>query len=384
MAPSGQSRTDSPEPERPNLFTPWMVMLCWLPIFAIGASHYATHSHEVWVHNLLRRAYYIPIVLAAFHGGLRGGLLASVTVSLTYLPHAFLHLGHLAHSDPGNEVDKAIELVLYNALGALGGYLSDKDRKRRRSLETALEEQQRLRQQLVRAGRLSALGEVIAGVAHEIKNPLHALQGTAEIIDPLIPVSAEERHLWEVHVSELGRLRRIAERFLSFATPTPLDFSSVDLRDVPSRLVSLLGAEARKRQVEMILELPRAPVLVHGDRDQLAQVAMNICLNAMRAISHMPGTILLCVESAPRNATTNMHRLRIENDGPLIPTEDLEKLFDPFHGTDPEGSGLGLSISARIVEQHGGYIEVKNAGLGVSFDVFLPAAAERASRSRSR
>ncbi len=343
-----------------------------------------THSHEVWVHNLLRRAYYIPIVLAAFQGGVRGGLLASVVVSLTYLPHAFLHLGHLAHSDPGNEVDKAIELVLYNALGVIGGYLSDKDARRRRSLEAALNEQRRLQQQLVRAGRLSALGEVVAGIAHEVKNPLHALKGTAEVIDPLIPADADERRLWELHVAELDRLARVAERFLSFANPRRPDFTTLDLRDVAARLVLLVGAEARRRGIELVLDAPEHPVEVRGDRDQLAQVVMNVCLNAMRAIGENGGTIRLRVEEGRGDSQRPLHRLAIENDGPPIPDGELEKLFDPFHGSDPAGTGLGLSISARIVEQHRGYLEVENAGLGVAFYMSLPRATVYGGRQRER
>lgn len=358
------------------MFTPWMIALCWVPILVIGACHYTTHSHDVWLHNLLRRAYYIPIVLAAFQGGLRGGLMASLVVSLSYFPHAFFHLGPLAHGDPGNDVDKAIELVLYNALGIIGGYLADKDRRRQASLQAALDEQQRLQRQLVRAGRLSALGEVVAGVAHELKNPLHALKGTAEVIDPLIPRAVEERHLWEVHIAELARMERVADRFLSFSNPKQPEFTVIDLRGVATRLEALLGADARKRHAALLLELPRDPVLVTGDRDQLAQVAMNICFNAMRALGGEGGTVLLKVEPGGGRLAEagGMHRLTIENDGPTIPAEELDRLFDPFHGTDPAGSGLGLSISSRIVEQHQGYIEVQNAGLGVSFAVHLPAA----------
>ena len=84
----------------------------------------------------------------------------------------------------------------------------------------------------MRAGRLGALGELVAGVAHEIKNPLHALAGTAEIIAPLVPADAEERRMWELHISEIDRPGRVAERFLSFARPRELVRERIDLRDV--------------------------------------------------------------------------------------------------------------------------------------------------------
>ena len=374
----GSPSTDPPsikERGLARLLSPIMLSLCWLPILVIGALHYTTHTHEVWVHNLLRRAYYLPIVLAAFQGGLRGGVIASVVVSLTYIPHAFLHLGHLAHTDPGGDLDKTVELLLYNAIGLSVGYLSDRDRVRRRALEAALGEQHRLQQQLVRAGRLSALGEVVAGIAHEVKNPLHALKGTAEVIDPLVPREAPERRLWDLHVSELDRLERVAARFLSFSNPEAKSLEPLDLRDVARRLVDLVRADARQRNILVELRLPDDKVCVQGDRDQLAQIGMNISVNAMKAIGDVGGRILVSVEKAGSQAHSAMHGLRIENDGPPLDTEELERLFDPFHGSDPASTGLGLAIAQRLAEQHGGYIEAKNEGLGVAFDLRLPATA---------
>lgn len=366
-SPDGRKRRDAKA-----LLSWWMLALCWLPIALIGLLHYTTHTNDVWVHHLLRRAYYLPIVLAAFQGGLRGGVLASLVVTLTYIPHAFFHLGHLAHTDPGNDVDKLIEIVLYNAIGLVGGQLSDRDYRRRRELEAALDEQHRLQQQLVRAGRLGALGEVVAGIAHEVKNPLHALKGTAEVISPLIPDDAEERRLWDVHVSELERLERVANRFLSFSNPEPSHMDRLDLCQVAARLVELLEADARKRGIRVEVDTPEGEVMVSGDRDQLAQVAMNICLNAMKAIGDDGGQIRVIVRPWHSEA---MHCLRIENDGPPLEDAEKENLFNPFHGSDPSSTGLGLSIAQRLAERHGGYIEAENAGLGVRFDVRLPALA---------
>ena len=349
-----------------------MVLLVWLPIIAIGLLHYGTPPEHHGIHNVLRRLYYLPIIVAAFQSGLGGALLAAAVVSVTYLPHAFLHIGHLAHTDPSHPVEKALEIVLYNAVGAVAGYLAGAERKRRAELQTALEEQQRLQRQLVRAGRLSSLGEVVAGIAHEVKNPLHALKGTAEVVAPLVPEDAEERRMWEIHVSEIDRLDRVADRFLSFASPKHGDIAPIDLRDVATRLVELVGADARKRGVTLDCELPDEPLIVAGDKDQLAQVGLNIALNALNAIGDNGGAIRVSVR---RRSGQKSHaaELRIENDGPPLAEEDLEHLFDPFHGS---GSGLGLSISERIVESHGGYIEAANGGLGVVFSVRLPEAPQ--------
>ncbi|MFH2010425.1 MAG: ATP-binding protein [bacterium] len=350
-----------------EFFSRRVVLLVWLPIAVIGALHYGTGSEHHWAHDILRRLYYLPIVLAAFLLGLRGGLIAAAVVSVSYLPHAFLHP---VHHDPAHGLEKALELVLYHVVGGVAGYLAGLERRGREELQRAVDEQQRLTKQLVRAGRLSALGEVVAGMAHEIKNPLHALAGTAEVVDHLIPRDAEERRLWELHMAEIERLRRVADRFLSFSSPTPLKTGAIDLREVAERLFSLVGADARQKAVTLEKQLPDEPVRVSGDRDQLAQVGMNIVVNGFKAMGG-GGNMRISVGSELYEGKP--HRfLRIENDGPSIPDELLEHIFDPFASGDETGTGLGLSISSRIVHQHGGFLDVANTGLGVTFTVFLP------------
>jgi signal transduction histidine kinase len=307
-------------------------------------------------------------VLGAFFLGLRGGLFAALVISVTYLPHAFIHP---VHFDPARGLEKGLEIVLYFVVGGVAGYLADLELRRRVQLQEAVAEQQRLTKQLVRAGRLSALGEVVAGMAHEIKNPLHALAGTAEVVDPLIPADAEERHLWELHMAEIERLRRVADRFLSFSSPARLEVGPLDLRDVCERLVDLVGADARQKSVSLEADIPDAGSLVSGDRDQLAQVGMNIVVNGIKAMGEGGGRMRISVGSEPHQGQPRRY-LRIENDGPPIPDDLLEHIFDPFHSGDETGTGLGLSISSRIVHQHEGYIEATNAGLGVTFTVYLP------------
>jgi Signal transduction histidine kinase, nitrogen specific len=188
----------------------------WLPVVLITVLHYGLGGHLHWVHDVLRRTYYLPIVVGAVLSGMRGGLGVAAVACLVYLPHAFV-LEHLA--DPAAGLEKALEMVIYLGVGGVAGWLSDREARRHAQLRAALAEQRRLTRELARASRLSALGELVAGIAHEIKNPLHALAGTAEVVDPLIPAEAEERRLWELHVSEIGRLGRTAERFLGFARP---------------------------------------------------------------------------------------------------------------------------------------------------------------------
>ncbi len=338
------------------------------PVAAVTLLHYLT-SHEYHpIHDILRRVYYIPIVIGALYWGVKGGLVVAGTVALAYFPHAFI-LPH--HFDPARGMEKTLEIVLYFAVGGVAGYLSGKERRQRDRLERALAEQRRLSEQLIRAGRLSALGETVAGIAHEVKNPLHGMAGTVEIIDPLVPADAPERRMWEIHKSEIARLGRVADRFLSFARPAPAAMAPIDLRDVARRISSLTSASARRSRVDLEVAVPDRPIPVSGDTDQLAQIGVNILMNAQRALGEGGGKVRITTGDDGEQGF-----IAIENDGPPIPEGELESLFDPFYsGTD--STGLGMSISSRIATAHDGYITAENAGLGVRFTLRLPLRQAR-------
>ena len=339
----------------------------WLLIAVITVLHYTAPMHAHWAHDLLRRAYYLPIVIAAMRSGLKGGLITTAVVVAAYLPHAFFYHELM---DPADGLEKSLEMVLYFGVAAVAGYLSDMEYRRRMQLKRSVEEQKNLTTQLVRAGRLAALGEVVAGIAHEIKNPLHALAGTAEIVDPEIAEDSEARPMWNIHKSEIERLKRTADTFLSFARPKPVASEPLDLRVVASRLSELAAAETRQKSIELQLRLPESEITVNGDVDQLAQVALNVAVNAVKAIGDAGGIIRVSV------GTESIHQrkrafLRIENNGPPIAEADREHLFDPFH-SGGNGTGLGLSISDRIVRQHDGFFDVSEGELGTAFTVYLP------------
>ena len=361
-----------------SLVSRHLLLTAWLPATVITVLHYITGPEYHWLHDVLRRLYYLPILFGAFSGGLRGGLVLAAVVALAYSPHAFTHLMHM---DPAHTLEKVLELMIYFVVGGVAGLLVD--RERRRSLEAtaataraekALEEQRRTADQLVRAGRLAALGELVAGIAHEIKNPLHGLRGTAEVVDPVVPVDAPQRRMWELHLKELDRLETVSERFLSFARPMPLQREQTDLLSVVERSVELVAAQARQQDVEVSVSPPDqgTPREVFADHQQLTQVLLNISLNALQAMDN-GGAVSFSLARQPRGGK-DCCVVRVENDGPAIPAGELEHIFDPFVTTKSDGAGLGLSIAARIVEQHGGYLEVENLDgeAGVAFSVLLP------------
>lgn len=348
------------------LFTRGMIVAAWLPCLAITVLHYRAGPDQAWVHDVLRRLYYLPILFAAFSGGTRGGIAVSVFASLVYVPHAFTGL---MVQDPAGALQKGLEIVLYNIVAVTAGLLVDRERSEREKqvrlvhrLGEALTEQQRTEAQLIRAGRLGALGELTAGIAHEIKNPLHGLKGTAEILRDAIPESAPERRMLELHISEIDRLGTTADRFLSFSRPLVADRRPMDPGVLVERVASLISAQARKEGVETTVEHPDPEEIprVTVDPELMVQLLLNIALNGVQAMAPAGGGRLTFGLRAQREGAKEYVRFRIANDGPPIPEDRMERIFNPFFTTRDEGTGLGLSICSRIADQHEGTLEVRN------------------------
>jgi signal transduction histidine kinase len=364
------------------IFTTKMVLTAWIPCLAITVLHYRTGAQHPWGHDILRRLYYLPILFAAFSGGLRGGVTVSVFASLVYLPHAFTSL---LVQDPADALEKGLEILLYNIVAVVAGMLVDRERREREQQERlatrlgdALAEQRRIEAQLIRAGKLGALGEMTAGIAHEIKNPLHALKGTAEILRDAVPEGVPERRMLELHIAEIDRLDQTADRFLSFARPIPAYRRPVEPESLIDRVVSLVSTQARQEGVETVVATRGAMNLpkVTGDRDLLAQLLLNIALNGVQAMAPGGGGTLTFSLGTERQGGKEYVRVRVANTGPPIPEENLERIFDPFYTTKDGGTGLGLSICSRIADEHESALTVRNlpGERGVEFSLSLPAA----------
>ena len=364
------------------IFTAKMVLSAWIPCLVITVLHYRTGSQHPWGHDILRRLYYLPILFAAFSGGLRGGVTVSVFASLVYFPHAFTSL---MVQDPADALEKGLEILLYNIVAVVAGLLVDRERREREQQERlatrlgdALAEQRRIEAQLIRAGKLGALGEMTAGIAHEIKNPLHALKGTAEILRDAVPEGVPERRMLELHIAEIDRLDRTADRFLSFARPIPADRRPLDPESLIDRVVSLVSTQARQEGVETVVAARGAMNLpkVTGDMGLLVQLLLNVALNGVQAMAPGGGGTLAFSLGTERQGGKEYVKVRVANTGPPIPEGEFERIFDPFHTTKDGGTGLGLSICSRIADEHEGTLSVRNlpGGGGVEFSLALPAA----------
>jgi len=233
--------------------------------------------------------------------------------------------------------------------------------------------------------RLAAIGEMAAGLAHEIRNPLGAIKGAAQLLLPNAttptPTTPEGSEFLGVIVEEVNRLNRVVSQFLDYARPYRGEPSSLDINQVVRKTAQLLEGQAAEASVTIELQLEEGLPRVHADGEQLRQVFLNLGLNALQAMMSAPANgsphrLLLLTRMrrrARRGEPAQFVEVRFHDSGPGIPETARKNLFIPFFTTKDKGTGLGLPICQRIIQHHGGSIEVKSdPGHGATFTVLLP------------
>jgi two-component system sensor histidine kinase PilS (NtrC family) len=226
------------------------------------------------------------------------------------------------------------------------------------------------------ADRLAGVGELAAGLAHEIRNPLASIAGSSQLLRESASSSGESATLLDIIGRESQRLNGLITDFLAYTGPSQRNTTRLDvaalLRDVAE---AVRAGEAREKGVAV--ELAALPALVvEGDGEQLKQVAWNLVRNAVQA-TPAGGKVMIDGFEQIRHGSRYVVAMVVDTGAGIAPGI-LEKIFNPFFTTKEGGTGLGLSISHRIVHQHKGFIEVRPApGKGCAFSVFLPAASAR-------
>jgi len=248
------------------------------------------------------------------------------------------------------------------AVAYLSGYLAEQNRKTRQELRVMTDHVNRVK-------RLAVLGEMAAGLAHEIKNPLASLVGAVTMLRDHLENEAIRERLMRIITREAGRLDRLLGDFLFFARPTAATPQQIDLSMTVNDVLDLFEqSPEQNRRVRLVRDI--APGLVlRIDPAHLHQVLWNLLLNAAEAIrDRETGDIVVSV-SARKQAMV----VEISDSGCGIPKEQLARIFDPFFTTKTEGTGLGLSIVHRILEHYGGRIEViSNEGSGTTMKIVFP------------
>jgi len=219
-----------------------------------------------------------------------------------------------------------------------------------------------------RSERLAAIGKLAADMAHEIRNPLASLSGSIELLGRVAPLSPENQELMGIILTEADRLNQILTDFLAYARPAPLVPAPLDLALVVEETLKMLqNVRPPGAALKLVAEV-NGPIPIEADLNQVKQVLWNLLQNALEAMPE-GGTLTVRAAPTPDGGAT----LEVADSGEGIAPEDLGRIFDPFFTTKRQGLGLGLATVHRIVEAHGGRVEVDSApGHGSSFTVHWP------------
>jgi two-component system, sporulation sensor kinase E len=228
-----------------------------------------------------------------------------------------------------------------------------------------------LTDQLIRADRLAAMGELTAGVAHEVRNPLGVIRASVQLLEDAKGNPSRTQEAAEVIKQEIDRLDRVIKALLDFGRPSKPTLVRTDLNEVLQDIVLFTNRFAKQSDVRIAEKLDENLPPVHGDPDQLKQVFLNLVTNAVQAMDKTGGTITIETRGAGEYVEVS-----VSDDGPGIAAVDLPKVFDPFFTKRAEGTGLGLTIVHRIIDEHEGHIEVESGPGGTVFNVTLPAALD--------
>ena len=221
--------------------------------------------------------------------------------------------------------------------------------------------------------RLAAVGEMAAGIAHEIRNPLASMSGSIQILRHELPLSSEQEQLMDIVLRESERLNTTIRSFLAYARPQRFHIERFDARRPLNDAALLLrnSADVHDKH-EILVDVPGSELWYEADEGQIKQIVWNLATNGLRA---MPDGGRLHLIGAYEPASAGVV-LTVRDEGVGIPPEELDRLFQPFHGTFAQGSGLGLAIVHRIVSDYNGEISVSSQpGAGTSVSVHLPARA---------
>jgi two-component system NtrC family sensor kinase len=243
-------------------------------------------------------------------------------------------------------------------------------------------ERKNLQEQLIQSAKLAAVGELIAGVAHEVNNPLAVVMGYSEMILGEENIDEQIRKSVDVIYNEANRARKVIQNLLSFARKHSPEKLYTHINDVLEKTLSLKKYDLRKNNIEVIKELdPNLPATM-ADPNQLQQVFLNLIINAEQAMIEKEGKRRITITSRVKNGQSRIRpsgddiiEISFRDTGPGISEKNMKNIFDPFFTTKPvgKGTGLGLSVSYGIIKEHGGEIyAVSKEGEGATFFIELP------------
>jgi len=364
-----------------NVYMPGLLVI----VVAVGLLHTFTPSDQLVLHDIYRRISYFPIVVAAILYGIRGGVFLAACTSIAFIPH----LRHFYHLGPSAYLAELPEVLLYFGAGIVTGAIAGREQKLRIKYQELSEKLERsykklhrqastlveAEEQLHASQKLSALGQLSASLAHEVKNPLAAIRGSVEILADDFPEGHPKHEFSEILLKETSRLSNTVEEVLRYSKnqqPELAPPSPEPLAVVLKRVRVLLDNNFNSKNIDCSMELQKETETLLIDGDKMTQVFINLLLNSCEAIERN-GRIDISAQQDDKEI-----RISFNDNGPGISAELSEKIFTPFYSSKEEGTGLGLAISSRIVESYGGTLclERSDHDTGARFVITLPIVKE--------
>jgi two-component system, NtrC family, sensor histidine kinase HydH len=353
---------------------PWQVLI----LGAVGLTGLlqfftpitATH----WIY-ILQRLYYIPIALAGLSMGLRGGLAVALLSGIAFM----VGTPSIWTVSRVDVLDQCLEVCVFCLVGGVAGVLTDRRKKQDLALRQAAEQLRSAHEELQnnfegmkRAERLSALGQLSAGLAHEIRNPLASIEGAAAVVKRECQSEERRQEFLDIIQKESRRLNQLLTTFLTFARPNTPNLKVVEIEDLLDSVIVLAQHVEESGRRNLKKDVQPGLSRLECDPEQLKQVLFNLVMNAMQA-TPPGGAVMLSAREDDKEVTID-----VQDQGCGISKDSLERIFDPFFTTKEAGTGLGLSTAHQIVSQHGGMLTVaRNSPDGVTMRVSLPQPLTR-------
>jgi signal transduction histidine kinase len=293
---------------------------------------------------------------------------------LRFVNRPILNLTEVMRKVEQGDLNARVHFKGKNEMGKLAENLNAMIEK----LQLAKKEAEQYHQDLVqRADRMASIGELASGIAHEIRNPLAGIQGAIQIIAEGFPKEDGRRQVTDEIQKQIHRLERLVKDLLNYAKPVPANYFSTDINELVEKVFSFFltrqgGTNHFDVRKNFYSPLPKVMIDPHS----MEQAFLNIILNAMKAMP-LGGTFTVSTRPMSQEGNdedgTQEIQVIFEDTGAGIPKENIQKVFNPFFSTRPDGTGLGLTITKNIVEQHGGRIEVESRiNIGTKFIITLP------------
>ena len=346
------------------------------------------HTSDIPIRSSYYPVYYLPIMTAAMYFGPLGTLFWTVVTSGAYSFYLYLALRQYSLL-PGGLAELSLRIVFFFLVGMIvNRFVMESQRQTRRyrisaeNLAQANRSLEKAQEEARRAERLAALGQLSAGLAHEIRNPLGVIKGSAEILyQKLTDSEPLARELSGYIYTEVNRLSALVSRFLDFARPSQMQLRSQQLPPIVEKSLKYVLEQKVAAKVTVHSEYSPGLPNVLADEEFCDIVFTNLFLNACEAMGESGGDLRIRIQVRHHSAElgdnggSNDVVVEIEDTGPGIPTESREQIFNPFVTTKQSGVGLGLAIVTKIVDAHGGAVrETSESGQGACFQISLPQA----------